>query len=153
LTWSNNFLEVHIVYVVTITDGVEMPIRDADVEILIASNSPGHAESDGHGEPEADEHSESVSNGHAETNTHESEPEHDSMSGMPGAESTTRTPNEPAHEEATTSPIPMMEFEHGIYIAEAHLEAAGQHEIQVMFHAHGEMLQTNFVIEVPGPAS
>ncbi|HEU0291441.1 MAG TPA: hypothetical protein VFR47_01820 [Anaerolineales bacterium] len=140
--------------VVTLTDGMGMPIRNADVEILIASNSSsGHAESEGHGEPEVDEHSESVSNGHTETDTHESEQEHTSMPEMHGEESTTHTSNEPAHEAEETSPIQMMESEHGIYIAEAHLEASGQHEIQVMFHANGEMLQADFVIDVPGMSS
>lgn len=139
--------------IVTITDGMGMPVRNAEVEILIASNSEGHAESDGHGQPEADEHSESVSNGHAETDTHESEQEHDSMSDMPEEESATHTSNEATHEEEKTSSIKMMESEHGIYIAEAHLEASGQHEIQVMFHANGEMLQADFIVEVPGLAS
>lgn len=139
--------------VVTITDGIGMPIRNADVGILIASTSSDHAESDGHGEPEADDHAEPVSNGHAETDTHESEQEDDSMAGMHGEESTTHTAKEPTHEEEKAVPIPMMESEHGIYIAEAHFEASGQHEVQVMFHANGEMLQANFVVEVPGLVS
>lgn len=141
--------------VVTITDSMGMPVRNADVEILIASNVGGHAESDGdgHDKPEADEHAGAESNGHAETDTHQSEQEHSSMPGMDVEESTTHTSNEPAHAEENTNPIQMTESEHGMYIAETHLEASGQHKIQIMFHANGEMLQADFVIEVAGMAS
>jgi hypothetical protein len=141
--------------VVTITDGMGMPVRNADVEVLIASNAGGHAESDGdgHDKPEADEHAAAESNGHTETDTHQSEQEHSSMPGMDVEESTTHTSNEPAHEEENTNPIQMIESEHGMYIAETHLEASGQHKIQIMFHANGEMLQADFVIEVAGMAS
>lgn len=137
--------------VVTITDGMGIPIRNAEVEILIASNADGHAEADGHGEPEVDEHTATESNEHIEVDPHESEQEHDSVSGTHG-EASTPTSNEPVHEEEKAGPIPMVESEHGRYIAEAHLASTGQHEIQVMFHADGEMLQANFIVEVPGLA-
>ncbi len=42
--------------------------------------------------------------------------------------------------------------EHGMYVVEAHFESSGTHEVHVMFHANGEMLQGDFVVEVPGMA-
>jgi hypothetical protein len=48
----------------------------------------------------------------------------------------------------------MMEAdEHGMYMAETHLEASGEHEVSVMFHVNGEMLQANFIVEIPGMGS
>jgi hypothetical protein len=119
--------------VVTLTDSLGRPLSDTEVEILITAKKEEHAES--------------------ELDSHSAEQQHDSTSGMDMDEPASHTSNEPAHEVEERSPIQMMESEHGIYIAEVHLEASGQHEIQVMFHANGEMLQADFIIEVPGMSS
>ena len=75
---------------------------------------------------------------------------------MPGMEM-----NEPAadadeiaiHEEEA-NPLSLSELgEHGIYVAETHFESAGTHEVNVMFHVNGEMLQADFVVEIPGVLS
>ena len=48
----------------------------------------------------------------------------------------------------------MMEAdEHGMYMVETHLESSGQHEVNVMFHVNGEMLQADFIVEIPGTGS
>jgi hypothetical protein len=73
------------------------------------------------------------------------------MPGMDMGEPGKETPSIPAHEEENAAPIAMIESdEHGMYVVETHLESSGEHEVQVIFHANGEMLQADFVIEVPG---
>ena len=128
--------------VVTLADGVGMPLKNADVEILIA--------------PKSDEHEEDAP---------VAEPQHDSMPGMdmrtdqsqesmPGMDMDEPNVEEMAHEEQTADPIAMMEAdEHGMYMVETHLEASGQHEINVMFHVNGEMLRADFIVEIPGTGS
>ena len=61
----------------------------------------------------------------------------------------------PSHEEEErANPIVMREAdEHGMYVAETHLEDAGEHEVLVMFHANGEMIEAGFTIQVPGTNS
>jgi hypothetical protein len=60
----------------------------------------------------------------------------------------------PTHDEEIADPIAMMEAdEHGMYMVETHLEASGEHEVKVMFHVNGEMLQANFIVEIPGMGS
>jgi hypothetical protein len=67
--------------------------------------------------------------------------------GEPGAETM-------VHEEQTADPIAMMEAdEHGMYVVETRLEASGQHEVNVMFHVNGEMIQADFIVEIPGSGS
>jgi hypothetical protein len=124
---------------VTLTDGMDMRVRDVKVELLIAPKSDGHAESEagGHGQSEAD--------------THGSESQHDPMPDMDMGESASETP---AHGEASMDPVAMTESdEHGVYMAETHFESSGEHDIHVMFHVNGEMLQANFVVEIPGTNS
>src|SRR5215216_442369 len=111
--------------VVTLMDSVGMPVQNADVEILIA--------------PQADNHSASES-------THAAKDQQDSMPGMDMGE-----PAEPmpVHDEETVDPIAMTESdEHGMYMVETHLESAGEHEISVMFHVNGEMLEATFVVDI-----
>jgi hypothetical protein len=111
-----------------------MPVSDADVEILIAPKSDGHAE------PEADAHG-------AET-------AHGSMPGMEQEEPQSETADAAAHEEERVIPLGMIEtHEHGEYMVETHLESSGGHEVQVFFHVNGEMLQANFLVNVTGTTS
>ena len=56
-----------------------------------------------------------------------------------------------SHEEAAAGSIVVTEtHEPGVYITEAHLESSGKHELNVMFHVNGEMLQADFIVEIPG---
>jgi len=117
--------------VVTLTDSMGMPLSNADVEILVT--------------PKLDEHAE------VETDSHGSEQEHDSMPSMDMGEPAEETT---AHAEELAVPISMLESdEHGLYMVETHLESSGEHEAHIMFHANGEMLQADFVVEIPGASS
>jgi hypothetical protein len=117
--------------VVTLTDSMGMPLSNADVEILVT--------------PKLDEHAE------VETDSHGTEQEHDSMSGMDMGEPAEETT---AHVEEVAVPISMLEsHKHGMYMVETHLESSGEHEVHIMFHANGEMLQADFVVEIPGASS
>jgi hypothetical protein len=72
---------------------------------------------------------------------------------MPEMETNEHT-MESSHEEEAAGSIVMNETEEaGVYLAEAHLESAGKHEVNVMLHVNGEMLQAAFVVEVPGVLS
>lgn len=132
--------------VVMLADSMGMPLKNADVEILIAPKA------DGHDEPEMDSHA--------------AEPQEESMPGMdmghdepqpesmPDMDMGEHAEEVPAHDEEIADPIAMMEAdEHGMYMAETHLEASGEHEVNVMFHVNGEMLQANFIVEIPGMGS
>src|SRR5215204_1827531 len=117
--------------VVTLTDSVGMPLSNADVEILVT--------------PKLDEHAE------VETDSHGAEPQYDTMPGMDMGEPTEETT---AHAEEVAVPISMLESDkHGMYIVETHLESSGEHAVHIMFHANGEMLQADFVVEIPRASS
>jgi len=129
--------------VVTLSDDMGMPVSDAEVEILITPKADGHESS--------------------ETDTHGSGQE-EAMPGMdmgndppqesvPGVMSANNPSDMSAHEEESASAIAMMESEHGMYMVETHLESSGEHEVHVMFHADGEMLQADFIVEVAGSNS
>ena len=47
----------------------------------------------------------------------------------------------------------MMESDHGMYMVETHLESSGEYDVHVMFHVNGEMLQADFIVEIPGTGS
>lgn len=139
LSSQNEWAKGENTIIVTLTDDMAMRVGDAKVELLIAPKSDGHTESeaDGHGQPEAD--------------THGSESQHDPMSDMDMGESASETP---AHGEASMDPMAMTESdEHGVYVAETHFESSGEHDIHVMFHVNGEMLQADFVVEIPATSS
>lgn len=127
--------------VVTITDSMDMPLSDAEVEILIAPREGGHdsSETDAHGSDEPQEAMPGMDMGN--------DPPQESVPGV-------MSPNIPsdmsAHEEESASAIAMMESEHGMYMVETHLESSGEHEVHVMFHVNGEMLQADFIVEVVG---
>ena len=127
--------------IVTLKDSSGSPVKNANVEILIGPKAEEHAEGeDSHGaaDPAA---------------AHEAEQGHSSMPGMEMNEPAPETHEMPAHDEET-EPLLLEELgEHGIYVLETHLESAGTHEVNVMFHVNGEMLQANFVVEIPGVLS
>ena len=127
--------------IVTLKDSSGSPVKNANVEILIGPKAEEHAEAeDSHGasEPAAE---------------HGAEQGHSSMPGMEMEEPAPETHEMPAHDEEK-EPLLLEELgEHGIYVLETHLESAGTHEVNVMFHVNGEMLQANFVVEIPGVLS
>ena len=128
LASQNDWVKGENTIVVTLTDSMGMPVRNTEVELLIA--------------PKQDEHAV------AETDSHGAEQQHDSM---PGMDMGAPAEEPPAHAEEIADSISMRESdEHGMYMVETHLEASGEHEVHVMFHANGEMLQADFVVEIPG---
>ncbi len=134
LTSQNEWAKGENTIIVTLTDSMGMPVKNAEVEILIA--------------PKSDEHAE------PETDSHGAEQQHDSMPGMDMGAPATEVPDMPTHDEEIADPISMTESdEHGMYMVETHLESSGRHEVHVMFHANGEMLQADFIVEIPGANS
>jgi hypothetical protein len=131
LSSQNEWVKGENTIVVTLADSMGMPLSNADVEILIAPKLDGHAEA-----------------------AHGTDPQQDTMPGMDMGSPATETPVMPTHEEEVANPVSMMESdEHGMYMVETHLESAGEHDVHVMFHVNGEMLQADFVVEVPGTSS
>ena len=138
--------------IVTIADEMGMPVTNTEVELLIAPKSVT-----GHGEAEEDGHAAS------EADSHAPEPQgHDSMPGMDMGEATQETDDHetPSHEtaphgeEEASTPIAMRESDaQGMYVAEAHLEASGEHEVLVMFHVNNEMIEAAFTVDIPGTNS
>jgi hypothetical protein len=114
--------------VVTLMDRMGRPVQNANVEILISSKT--------------DEHSASES-------IHSTELQHSSMPGMDMGEDSSPTSSMPAHDETQTEPLTMNESDKvGMYTLETHLESSGEHEVNVMFHVNGEMLQATFVVDI-----
>ena len=72
---------------------------------------------------------------------------------VPGVMSPNNPSDTSAHDEEATSLIAMTESDHGMYTAQTHLEASGEHDVHVMFHVNGEMLQADFVVKVTGSSS
>jgi hypothetical protein len=108
-----------------------MPISQSDVELLIMPRSNEHAE-----------------------DLHDAEPQQDAMPGMSHDHSQETVPEVQTHEEENVAPIAMLESEeHGMYILETSLESSVEHDVHVMFHVNGEMLQADFVIQVSGTSS
>ena len=140
---QNEWVKGENTLVVTITDSMGMPLSDAEVEILFAPKE------DGHGAPATDSHDSG---------------QQDTMSGMdmgsdqpqepvPGVMSPNNPSDMPAHDEESANPIAMTESEHGIYTVQTHFESAGEHDVHVMFHVNGEMLQADFLVKVTGSNS
>jgi hypothetical protein len=130
---------------VTLTDSMGMPVSKADVEILITPKSDEHAE-DLHGtEPQQDAVPEmDMGHDHSQEN----------VTGTDMSVPATETPGMPPHEEENASPMTMMESdEPGMYMLETNLESSAEHDVHVMFHVNGEMLQTDFVVQVSGTNS
>lgn len=127
--------------IVTLKDSTGLPISDADVEVLIGSTADEHAEAEeSHGEAEP-------------AAGHGAEQGHSSMPGMDMGEPAAEESEMAAHSQDSNTVLLSELGEHGIYVAETHFESSGTHEISVLFHANGEMLQANFVVEIPGVLS
>ena len=155
---QNEWVKGENTLVVTITDSMGMPLSDAEVEILIAPKEDGHESS------ETDSHDSGQEEAMPGMGMGDSKPEESSMPGMemgsdqqqesvPGVMSPNNPSDMPVHEEESTGAIAMTESEHGMYIAENHFESAGEHDVHVMFHVNGEMLQADFLVKVTGSNS
>ena len=130
LSSENEWVKGENTVVVTIVDSMGMPVSNADVELRIA--------------PRVQEH--------VQENSHGGEAAHNSMPGMDMGEPEVTASS--AHDEEIPEPITMTEsHDHGIYILETQLESSGEHEVQVLFHVNGEMLEANFIVDVSGMAS
>jgi hypothetical protein len=138
---QNEWKKGENIIVVTLKDSMGSPVSDADVEILVGLKADEHAEA---------EESHGVSEPAVE---HGAEQGHSSMPGIDMGEPAEEPSEVPAHNEEA-EPLSLSEMgEHGIYVAETHFESSGAHEINVMFHVNGEMLQADFVVEIPGVLS
>ncbi|MBI5935749.1 MAG: hypothetical protein HY867_18755 [Chloroflexi bacterium] len=143
---QNEWAKGENVLVVTITDSMDMPLSDTEVEILVAPKD------DGHSEPET-ETMPGMAMG-------ESQPEETSVPGMDMGNDQLQEPepgvmkpvanNDSEHDEESASPIAMTESEHGVYTVQTHFESTGEHDVRVMFHVNGEMLQADFLVTVTG---
>ena len=146
LTSQNEWKKGENTIVVTLNDETGLPVSNADVEILIEPQAADdHAASEsGHGAPE-------VASAHGAS--HGVEQGHSAMPGADQAQHIEEAWDSPSHTEET-NPLVLKELgEPGIYAAETHLESSGKHKLNVMFHVNGEMLQADFVVEVPGVLS
>jgi hypothetical protein len=123
------------IVVVTLMNSSGAPVSDAEVEIVIGPKSEEHAEAeDNHGASEP-------------ASAHGAEQGHASMPEMEVSGHEIEAP----HEEESASSISMDETnEAGVYLADVHLESSGKHEVNVMFHVNSEMLQADFIVEIPG---
>jgi len=137
LTTQHEWKKGENTIIVILKDSTGLPISGADVEILIGPNSDEHAQAqESHGASEP-------------ADGHGAEQEHSSMPGMDMSEHGAETSEVSAHNEVSTL-LTLSELgEQGIYVAETHFESSGQHEINVIFHVNGEMLQAGFVVEIP----
>jgi len=146
---QNEWAKGENIIVVTLTDSMGMPVGNTNVELLIAPKSNDHAESEMGTEHDTDQQQDTMPG----MDMGNDQP-HDSMPGMDMGAPATETPDMPVHNEEIANPISMMESdEQGMYVVETHLESSGEHEVQVMFHVNGEMLQADFVVEIPGTSS
>ena len=123
--------------VVTLMDSMGMPVQNAEVEILLAPRSDGHSAT------------ESAHSAELQNNSMpgmEIESSHDSMPGMDMGEAAEVML---AHDEELAEPIAMIEAEEqGMYRVKTHFESSGEHDVNVMFHVNGEMLQARFVVDI-----
>ena len=130
LASANEWVKGENAIVVILTDSMGMPVSDANVEIRIAPKVQAHVEENSHG----------------------GESSHSSMPGMDMGEPQATAPS--VHDEEIAEPVAMSEsHDPGVYVLQTHLESAGEHDIQVFFHVNGEMLEANFIVDVPGVAS
>lgn len=130
---QNEWAKGENVLVVTITDSMDMPLSNAEVEILVTPK-------DGHSDSETE-----TMSGMDMGNENSQEPEPGVMKPVAN--------NDSGHDEESASPIAMTESDHGTYTAQTHLETSGDHDVHVMFHVNGEMLQADFVVKVTGSNS
>lgn len=136
LASQNDWKKGENTIVITLMDSMGMPVTDANVEILIGPKPDEHA---AHGNTEIEP-------------VHGADQGHSSMPGMDMSGHSAEAAEMPAHDEESSS-ILLHESENGTYVAETHLEASGAHEVNVMFHVNGEMLQADFAVEIVGGMS
>jgi hypothetical protein len=130
LSSENEWVKGENAIVVILADSMGMPVSDADVEIRIAPKVQAHVEENSHGGQSSDS----------------------SMPGMDMGEP--KVPAPAVHDEEIAEPVVMsVSHDPGVYVLETHLESAGEHDIQVFFHVNNEMLEANFIVDVPGMAS
>ena len=156
LTSQNGWIKGENTLMVSLTDEMGMPVREAEVEILILPKAEEHAETEEHGVSETDEHAESDADGHTqpEADEHEGEEEHDSMSDMEMDASESETVEASAHDEASMDPVTMTaSAEAGVYMTDTQFASSGEHDVHVMFQVNGELLQADFVVEIAGTSS
>jgi hypothetical protein len=145
LASQNEWVKGRNIIVVTLTDSMGMPLHNANVEIVITPRLNEHAEAV-HGVEPQQEAMPGMDMGH----DHSQQNVTDADMSVPA----TQTPGMLAHAEENADPIAMMEAdEHGMYMLETHLESSVEHDVHVMFHVNGEMLQADFVVEVSGTSS
>lgn len=140
---QNEWVKGENTLVVTIADGMGMPLSDAKVEILVAPKE------DGHGTSETDAHDSGQEETMSGMDMGESQPQEP----VPGVMSPNNPPDISTHDEESANLIAMTESEHGMYTVQTHFESAGEHDVHVMFHVNGEMLQADFVVVVTGSTS
>jgi hypothetical protein len=128
--------------VVTLMDSMGVPVENADVEIMIASTADDHSGSEStHG---AEEQHDSMSGTDMGEDT-----SHESMPGMDMSESVAPASRMPEHDEQSIEALAMTQSdEYGMYTLQTHFESSGEHEVSVMFHVNGEMLQATFVVDI-----
>ena len=151
LASQNDWKKGENTIVVTLKDETGLPVSGADVELLIGPQAADdHAASKAeHGSSEA----ESEQGASEAASAHGAEQGHAGMPGMEIEEPAAHESEMAAHDEET-NPLTLTELgEHGIYVAETHVESSGKHEVNVMFHVNGEMLQADFVVDIPGVLS
>lgn len=120
--------------IVTLRDAAGVPLEDAGVELLILPRTEAHSE--------------------AASESHDSAAGHSAVPGSQAAEPETAAHEMPSHAEETGVRVLMAEtHDHGSYVAQAQLDSAGEHRVQIMFHADGDMLEAGFVVVVPGSGS
>lgn len=140
---QNEWAKGENVLVVTITDSMGMPLSDTEVEILVTPKEEGHDSS------ETDSHDSGQEETMPGMDMGESQPQEP----VPGVMSPNNPSESPAHDEESASPIAMTESEHGMYTVQTHFESTGEHDVHVMFHVNGEMLQADFLVKVTGSNS
>jgi hypothetical protein len=128
--------------VVSLMDSMGMPVQNADVEILIAPKADDHAASES--AHSAEEQHDSMSGMDMGSDT-----SHDSMPGMDMGETVEPAASMPTPDEESAEPLAMSEtHEHGMYTLETSFGSAGEHEVSVMFHVNGEMMDATFVVDI-----
>ncbi|MGZ9224724.1 MAG: hypothetical protein ACXW4M_04125 [Anaerolineales bacterium] len=149
LTSQNEWAKGENTVVVTLADGMGMPVSQADVEIVLSLLESGHTESGTESQG-----SEQQNDAMAGMDMGDGQSQESSMPGMDMEMPAEETELVPSHEEERVSPIAMIESDDpGMYLAKADFESPGRHVVHVFFHVNDEMLQADFEVEIPGASS
>jgi hypothetical protein len=137
LTSENEWAKGDNTILVTLTDGMGMSVNDAEVELLIRPSL------DTHGESEASSHG---PEGPVET-TAEMEMNNGASHGSTAHDMQPSPPEAQSDGAEAPAPAVRMAFHgEGTYIAQAHLDSTGAHDVRAMVHVDGQMLQADFVV-------